>query len=162
MAKAELVLRSHVEHGDEPVLEPRKQILSRYRLQFVAGAEVARQDLLNFRSIALAYTPERSQEENNFLIASQAVEHPFAVASGLRQPRTPQYLEVTRGVGEGQAGSSREILDAPLALSQVFQQFQAVGVAERLCNLGQARENSLLGGLDLTCRSFHAIIHRIN
>ncbi len=38
------------------------------------------------------------------------------------------------GVREGEAGPSRQILDASLALRKMLKQFQAVGVAERPCD----------------------------
>jgi hypothetical protein len=43
-------------------------------------------------------------------------------------------------VGEGQARPRRQILDAALALPEVFEQLQAMRMAERLRDLREARK----------------------
>ena len=42
-----------------------------------------------------------------------------------------------------QAGSRREVFDAPLALTEMFEQFEAMGVTECLGDLGETSEDTL-------------------
>ena len=46
-------------------------------------------------------------------------------------------------VREGQARAGGKVLDAPLALAEMFEQFEPMGVAERLRDLGEAGEYAL-------------------
>jgi hypothetical protein len=46
-------------------------------------------------------------------------------------------------VRQGEIGPCRQILDTPLALAEMFEQFQAMRVTECLCNLGEAGEYTL-------------------
>ena len=47
---------------------------------------------------------------------------------------------MARCVRQRQAGSGRQILDAALALAEMFEQFETMRVTERLRDLGEAGE----------------------
>jgi len=63
----------------------------------------------------------------------------------LHQARTAQKLKVSGGVGDGQTGAPGKILDATLTLAEMLEQFEAMGMAEGLRNLGEAGEDVLFG-----------------
>jgi hypothetical protein len=63
----------------------------------------------------------------------------------LDEARAPQNLQVTRCVCEAEAGPSGKHFNAPLALSNMLDQFDPVGVTERLGYPGEAGEDLLLG-----------------
>ena len=46
-------------------------------------------------------------------------------------------------IGEGEARAGRQILDAALALPEMFEQFEPMRMAERLGDLGEACKNLL-------------------
>ena len=46
-------------------------------------------------------------------------------------------------IGEREAGADREVFDAALTLPEMLQHFEAVRMAERLRDLGKAREDML-------------------
>ena len=48
-----------------------------------------------------------------------------------------------RGVRECEARPGREVFDTPLALPEMFQQFEPMGMTERLRDLGKAGEDAL-------------------
>ncbi len=54
-------------------------------------------------------------------------------------------LKVSGGVGDGQTGAPGKILDATLTLAEMLEQFEAMGMAERLRNLGEVGEDVLFG-----------------
>ena len=45
---------------------------------------------------------------------------------------------MTGGIGEGEVRTGRQILDAALALPEMFEQLQPMRMAERLRDLGEA------------------------
>jgi hypothetical protein len=61
------------------------------------------------------------------------------------QARAAQKLKVSGRVGERQTGAGGKALHAALPLAEMLQQFEAMGMAERLRNLGEAREYVLFG-----------------
>jgi hypothetical protein len=58
----------------------------------------------------------------------------------LNERGATQELQMPRGVREREARTGREVLDTPLALRKMFQQFEPVRMAERLCNRRKAGE----------------------
>jgi hypothetical protein len=56
---------------------------------------------------------------------------PKGSAPTLDERGAAEKLRVAGGVGEGQAGPRRQILDAALALPKMFEQFEPMRVAER-------------------------------
>ena len=63
----------------------------------------------------------------------------------MHQARAAKKLKVSGGVGDCQTGTPGEVLHAALTLAEVLEQFEAVGMAERLRNLGEAGEDVLFG-----------------
>jgi hypothetical protein len=71
------------------------------------------------------------------------VEDPLPVASALNQRCAAKKLQMPGCVRHGQPGSSGEVFDAPLALSEMFEEFQSMRMTERLGDLGEADEHTL-------------------
>ena len=46
-------------------------------------------------------------------------------------------------IGERDPGAGREVFDTALALAEMFQQFEPMGVAERLGDLGKTGKDTL-------------------
>jgi hypothetical protein len=67
----------------------------------------------------------------------------LSAALRVDKARTPQDLQVARGVGEAEARPRGKFFDAALALREVFQQFQPMRVTERLGHLSEAGEDRL-------------------
>ena len=49
-----------------------------------------------------------------------------------------KQLQVARAIGERKAGPAGQVVDAALALSEMLQDFEAMGVSERLRDLREA------------------------
>jgi len=65
--------------------------------------------------------------------------HPPPLAGGRDQPGAAQQLQVPGGIGEGQSGPFGKGLHAVLALPEMLQEFDAMGVAEPLRDPGEHR-----------------------
>ena len=61
------------------------------------------------------------------------------------QPGPAKLLEVLRGVGDAEARTLREILDAALALREVLEQLQPAGAAQAPSHERELLEQSVLG-----------------
>ena len=70
-------------------------------------------------------------------VIRQAVEHELGLPPRCHEPRTPQVLQVLRGVGDREAGPFRQRLDAALALGHELQQLEAMLVRHRLGDGGE-------------------------
>jgi len=77
------------------------------------------------------------------VLTRQTVKDPFALASTLNEGRAAKKLQVPGCVRHGQPGPGGEVFDAPLALAEMFEQFEAMGVPERLSDLGKTDEDAL-------------------
>jgi hypothetical protein len=77
------------------------------------------------------------------VLTRQTVKDPFALASSLNERCAAKKLQVPGCVRHGQPGPGGEIFDAPLALAEMFEQFEAMGVTERLGDLSQTYEHTL-------------------
>ena len=117
--------------------------MPRYRLQLVPCAEVARDDPRDLGAVPLAHPAEGLQQRYYGVLTRQTVKDPFALASSLNERRAAKKLQVPGCVRHGQTGSGSEVFDAPLALAEMFEQFEAMGVPERLCDLGETDEDAL-------------------
>jgi len=123
-----------------------EQRFTRHGFQAVALLKIAAHDALDFRNVLLRDLSERPQELE-YGVIGKLVMHKFSAPCRRHEPRTPQLLEVLGGVGDRQAGSLRQDLDAPLALSQQLEELKAVGMRERLCHSGKLGEQRLFGTL---------------
>ena len=145
MSKGKFVFGPHVENHDKPVTQPGDHVLSRHRLQRVAGMEVVGHDATDLGHVPLAHASERPHQLNHFRIAGEPIQHALSASFGIDEARTPKDLQVSRGVGEAQFGPRRKFLNAAHALGDVLQQFQPVGVTESLGHLGEAGQDHLFG-----------------
>ena len=68
---------------------------------------------------------------------------PSRIAADPATRRATKKLQVPGCVRQGQPGPGGEVFDIPLALTEMFEQFEAMGVPERLCDLGEPDEDAL-------------------
>jgi len=144
MAVPELVFRAHIEHRRGAQAEPAEKLAARHRFQLVSRAEVACHDSRDLAAVPLADPTERGKQRNNYGFACQSIIDPFAVAPALDKGGAAKELQVPGGVRHRQPIPAREVFDAPLALAEMFEQFQPMGVPEGLGDLGEADEHALL------------------
>ena len=80
-----------------------------------------------------------------YVVSGQSIDHLLAPPLASDETDAAQGLQMLRGVGDGEAGLHGEDFDAFLALREVFEQVQPVGVAEPAGDLGEGREEVELG-----------------
>jgi hypothetical protein len=105
--------------------------------------EVVGHDATDLGDVTLAYASERPHELNHLTIAGEPIQHLFSASFCIDEARAPKDLKMSRRVGEAQIGPRGKFLDAAHALGDVLEQFQPVGVAERLGHFGEAGEYPL-------------------
>ena len=93
--------------------------------------------------VALGDPLQRGNEMQNSVIGELVIGK-FARTPCCDQPSAPQMLEMLRRIGHRQAGALGEDFDAALALGNLLQQFETVGMAKRLGDDGKLREQRLL------------------
>ena len=71
------------------------------------------------------------------------IENPLAFTPALDERCAAQELQMAGGIRECEAGARRQLFDTPLALPEMFEQFEPVCMAQRLRDLREARENLL-------------------
>ena len=81
--------------------------------------------------VALGDPLQRGNEMQNSVIGELVIGK-FARTPCCDQPSAPQMLEMLRRIGHRQAGALGEDFDAALALGNLLQQFETVGMAKRL------------------------------
>ena len=145
MPVSKLVRRANVEQGDEAVRHPLFQRGEAHGLKGVARLEVVIDHGLDAVGMALADRAQGGGEVED-IVPGQAIDHLLAAALAGDQSHPAQGLQVLRGVGDGQVGLGRQGLDGLLALREVFEQVQTVGVAEPAGDLGEGGEEVELGG----------------
>src|SRR6516165_4616463 len=121
MALPKFILGPDIEHRHRPGSQAVQQLDAGDRLQLVTGAEVGCHDAGDFGAV------------------------PLAVTSPVDKCSPTKKLQVAGRVRHSQIRPSRKLFDAPLALSQMFEQFEPMGVAERLRDLCEASEDALFG-----------------
>jgi len=127
---------------EHPTVE---QLLARHRLKLVARPKIARHDSRDLGAAALADTAECTPQPDHRVLRRQAVIDAFPFAPALHQARAAQKLKVSGSVGDRQTGAPGKVLHATLTLAEMLEQFEAMGMAERLRNPGEAGEYVLFG-----------------
>jgi hypothetical protein len=94
---------------------------------------------------ALADTAECTQQPDHRVLRREAVIDALSLSSAVHQTRAAQKLKVSGGVGDCQTGAPGKVFHATLTLAEMLEQFEAMGMAERLRNLGEAGEYVLFG-----------------
>ena len=158
MADRELVLRPHVEHGNEPILEAAGKLPARHRLKRIALLEVAADHLANFGQIPLGDAPKRRRQIENRGVA-QTIEDALAVAARGEQAGPAHQPQVLRDVGDGESGTFGERLDAALALRRQLEHLEPMTMTERLMSEHRqenARRTELRHGRPRRRRAFRA------
>ena len=143
MPAGKLVFRSNVEDGRSPTAQAVEQLITRYRLKLVASAEIARHNTCDFGAVALADAAKGGDQTDDHLVAGEAIVDALAVATALYKLRTAEKLQMSGGIGNGEVGSGRQILDAALALSEMFEQLEPMRVGKRMGDLGETLKNPL-------------------
>ena len=142
MPAGELIFRPDVEDGRSPAAQAVKQLIARYGIEPVASPEIARHHSRDFSAVAFAEAAEGSEQTHHF-VAGEPVVDALAVASALYERSSAQKLQMSGCIGEGEARAGCQILDAALALPEMFEQFQPMRMGERVGDLGETCENQL-------------------
>jgi hypothetical protein len=144
VAPLELVLGTHIEHCRRPGSQPIQQFGARDRFQLVPSAEVARHDAGDLGAVPLADPAQRVQQADDSIFPRYPIEDPLSLTPSFDERGAAKKLQVSGCVRHGQTRPRGKIVDAPLALAEMFQQFEPMGVAERLGDLGKTGEYALL------------------
>jgi SAM-dependent methyltransferase len=145
MAQPKLVLRTYIQNRHEVVPQARHQFSSGNGLHGVTTTEVGPHHLLDLGHVALADGSKSTEQPDCLVLAREAVEDTFAFPARLHKRRSSQDLQMPRRIGEGQTGPRGQFVDASLPLGEMLQQFQPMRMAHRARDLGEAREDCLLG-----------------
>jgi len=124
MPVGKLVFRPDVENGRRPAAQAIEQLIAGYRLELVASAEIPGHHARDFGAVALADTGKGREQTHHHLLASEAIVDAFAVAAALHKRSTAEKLQMSGGIGEGEASTGRQILDTALPLPEMFEQFK--------------------------------------
>ena len=143
MPNRKLVFRPNVEDGRSPAAQAVEQLIAGYRLELVARAEIPGHHARDFGAVPLADTAEGGEQTHHHLVAGEAIIDALTVATTLDKGRTAEKLQMPRGIGEGEAGAGRQILDAALALPEMFEQFEPMRMGERVGDLRETCKNLL-------------------
>ena len=143
MPASKLVLRPDVENGRGPAAQAVEQLIAGYRLELVARAEIPGHYARDFGAVPLADTAEGGEQTHHHLVAGEAIIDALTVATALDKGSTAEKLQMPGGIGEGEAGADRQILDAALALPEMFEQFEPMRMGERVGDLRETCKNLL-------------------
>ncbi len=101
--------------------------------------KIAVQHAPDFGDSALGNSMQRCQQGENGVIGKPVIDE-FAVASCSHHADASHVLQMLRGVGNRKPSPLREDFDAALALCNLLQQFEPVGVPERFGDCGKLGE----------------------
>jgi hypothetical protein len=136
----ELVFRAHIEHRGRPGAKTIEQLIAGNRLKLVSRPEIARHYSRDLGAVPLADAAKRLQQRHDYIVSGQPIEDPLAVSPALDERRAAEKLQVPGGIRDGQPGPGGQVVDAPLALAKMLEQFEAMGVTERLRYVGETGE----------------------
>ena len=158
MSQREFIFRPHVENRDRARARSLQKLFARHRLQAVALVEIAAHHALDLGHVALGDPAQRRQQFENGVVGQPVVDE-LSVAPVCHQAGAPHLLEMLRGVGDRQAGAIRQHLDAALALRQLLQQLEPMGMPERFRDGGKLGEQRQLRTARLTSIGSASYIH---
>ncbi len=143
MPAGELILRPDVEDRRGPAAQAVEQLIARYRLELVASPEIARHYARDFGAVALADAAKGGEQTHHHIVSREAIVDALAVASALYERRAAKKLQMSGCIGEGEARTGRQILDAALALPEMFEQFEPMSMGKRMSDLRKTCKNLL-------------------
>src|SRR5580704_4661127 len=124
MPTGELTFRPDVEYGRSPAAQAVEQLIARNGLELVASPEIACHHARDFGAIALADAAESAEQPDYRIVSGQPIIDALAVAAPLDERGAAKKLQMSGGIGEGEARTGRQILNAPFALPEMFEQFK--------------------------------------
>ena len=137
MAIGEFVFWPDVEDGRNSAAQAVEQLIARNRLELVASPEIACHHTRDLGAVALADAAESAEQPDYRVVAGQPIIDALAVAAALDERGAAEKLQVSGCIGEGEARTGRQMIDAALALSEMFKQFEPMRVGERMGDLGK-------------------------
>jgi hypothetical protein len=143
MPNRKLVFRPNVEDGRSPAAQAVEQLIAGYRLELIASAEIPGHHSRDFGAVSLADPAKGGEQANDYLVAGEAIIDALAFATALDKGSTAEKLQMPGGIREGEAGTFRQILDAALALPEMFEQFEPMRMGERVGDLRETYKNLL-------------------
>ncbi len=139
MPQGEFIRRSHVQNSHRTGAHSRQKLLAGHRLQFIALAEIAANNAVDFSDIALSDAAHGRKNVENAVIGEGVIDK-LALTPGCQQASAPHVLEVLRSICNRQAGPVGEHFNAALALCKLFQQLKAMRMPERFRDGGKLRK----------------------
>src|SRR5207253_6885660 len=97
----------------------------------------------DFGAVALANTAEGGEQTHHHLVAGEPIVDALAVASTLYERGAAQKLQMSGCIREGVARAGRQLLDAALALPEMFEQFEPMRMGKRVGDLSETCKNLL-------------------
>jgi len=91
----------------------------------------------------LADAAESAEQPDHHIVAGEPVVDPFACAAALDERGAAEKLQMPGRVGNSEARACGQILDAALALPEMFEQFEPMRVRKRVGDLRKTRKNLL-------------------
>ncbi len=134
VAQIEFLTRPHIQQHHAAALF--QQLLDSQAFQSIAALQAVVDHAVHLAALVVGIVAERGQQVAQRTLTT-AVEDALAIASGLNQAGTAQLLQMLGGIGYRQPGQFGQALHGALALGDVLQQGQAMGMAERAGDLGQ-------------------------
>ena len=139
MPTGELVFRSNVEYGRSSA----GGRAVRDRFELVASPEIARRHARDFGAVALADAAQSGEQTHHHFVANEAIVNALAGTAALDKRSAAEKLQMSGCVGKGEARAGRQLLDAALALSEMFEQFEPMRMGERVSDLRETCKNLL-------------------
>src|SRR5712691_6205842 len=130
MSQREFIRRPDIEDGHRARARHFQKRFARNRLEAVTIIEIAADHPIHLGNVLLGNPAQRRQEIEHGLVGER-VEDELALAPSDHDPHAPHLLQVLRRVGDRQAGSLRQDLDVPLALSQLLQELEPMRMRKR-------------------------------
>src|SRR5579863_9956260 len=142
MAQLELVRRAHVQHGHRASADQLQELLAGNRLQSVELVKIAPDNTVDLGNVALG-EPSQCRKNIQYAVVGQCVINESSLTARRQQSRSSQMLQVLGGVRDRQPGAARQNLHRALTLRKLFQQFEAMRMAERFRDRGELGEQRL-------------------
>lgn len=136
MPLREFVGGPDIEQRHAAFAQPAQQFVARDGFEAVAPVLAVGNQAPHLTAIVLRHRVQRVEQAGDRR-GAQAVVHMLAVAAGGHESRPAQLLQMLRRVGHRQASQFSQPLDRTLTLRDVFQQDQAMGIAQGAGKFGQ-------------------------
>jgi hypothetical protein len=140
--QCKFVFWPHVKNGYSAGARSFQKFFAGYRLEAIAPIKITAHYALDLGNILLGYPAYRCECVQDRIIG-QPVMHEFAVAPGGDKSGARHSLQMLRCVGDRQPDFFGKVFYAAFALGELFQQFEAMRMSERLRDESELRKQCL-------------------